>query len=97
MQIRTLPWSAPTGWLVRGAQDLMKAPGIAAFYGACFWGMALVLGAVFRNRPEYTMSIVSGCLLVGPFLAMGLYDVSRRLQRGDVPALAHSVTCWETS
>ncbi len=95
MQIRTLSSSAPAGWLVRGAQDLMKAPGIAAFYGACFWGMALVLGAVFRNRPEYTMSIVSGCLLVGPFLAMGLYDVSRRLQRGDAPALAHSVTCWD--
>lgn len=58
--------------------------------------MALVLGWVFRHKPEYTMSMASGCLLVGPFLAMGLYEVSRRLSRGLVPDLASSLTCWDT-
>ena len=94
--VRPLGWGAPWRWLARGAQDLIAHPGIALFYGFCFWFMALVLGWVFSSSPEYTMSIVSGCLLVGPFLAMGLYDVSRRRGRGETPALGHSITCWDS-
>jgi len=71
-------------------------PGISAFYGVSFCLMALVLGAVFRSRPEYTMSIASGCLLLGPFLAMGLYEVSRRREQGLAPELGDSLTCWES-
>ena len=95
-QVLSLGWGAPWRWLARGAQDLIAHPGIALFYGFCFWFMALVLGWVFSSSPEYTMSIVSGCLLVGPFLAMGLYDVSRRRGRGETPALGHSITCWDS-
>ena len=95
-QVQSLGWGAPWRWLARGAQDLWAHPGIGLFYGGCFWFMALVLGWVFRSSPEYTMSIISGCLLVGPFLAMGLYDVSRRRGRGETPALGHSITCWDS-
>lgn len=85
----------PLRWLRRGAGDLMAHPGIALFYGVAFTTMALVLGAVFRNSPEYTMTIASGCLLVGPFLAMGLYEVSRRRDEGLTPALGASIVCWD--
>ena len=61
----------PLRWLARGGRDLLATPGISLFYGCCFWLMAIVLGAVFRSKPEYVISIASGCLLVGPFLAMG--------------------------
>jgi uncharacterized membrane protein len=94
-RVRAIGLGAPLRWLARGAADLRAAPGIAAFYGVCFWAMAAVLAAVFRRSPEYTMTIVSGCLLVGPFLAMGLYEVSRRRERGEVPALGASLTCWD--
>jgi uncharacterized membrane protein len=87
---------APLHWLSRGWYDLRSQPGISAFYGVAFWTMALVLGAVFRSKPEYTMSIASGCLLVGPFLAMGLYEVSRRVEAGLQPQLGASVTCWDS-
>jgi uncharacterized membrane protein len=85
----------PLRWLARGAADLRAAPGIALFYGACFWSMAALLAAVFRHMPEYTMSFVSGCFLVGPFLAMGLYEVSRRREAGQPQSLAASLTCWD--
>ena len=93
--VAVLQWSDPWRWLALGWQDLRRAKAIALFYGLCFWMMALLLAAVFRNSPEYVISMASGCLLVGPFLAMGLYDVSRRHEQGRVPELAHSLTCWD--
>ncbi|WP_442881705.1 DUF2189 domain-containing protein [Comamonas sp.] len=87
--------TAPLHWLAAGWRDMQRAWSVSLFYGVCFWGMALVLGWVFNASPQYTMSIASGCLLVGPFLAMGLYDTSRRLELGLPPDLAQSITCWD--
>jgi uncharacterized membrane protein len=75
---------------------LAAHPGVSLFYGLAFWCMALILGAVFRSRPEFTMTIASGCLLVGPFLAMGLYEVSRRRELGLGADFVSSMTCWKT-
>jgi uncharacterized membrane protein len=94
-RIRVLGFADPFRWLVRGWQDMRQHPGIALFYGLCFWGMAQVLALVFKHQPEYTMSLVSGCLLVGPFLAMGLYEVSRKREQGEVPDMASSLMCWD--
>lgn len=95
-EIVVLKWSDPFRWLGRGWRDLTAEMGIGIFFGICFWMMALTLGMVFRNLPEYTLSIASGCLLVGPFLAMGLYEVSRRREHGMTPDLATSLTCWDS-
>ena len=94
--ILPLGFAAPFRWLLLGWRDLTAHMGIGVFYGMCFWAMGLTLAAVFRARPEYVMSLVSGCLLLGPFLAMGLYEVSRRRERGLTPDLASSLTCWDS-
>ena len=94
-EIVALGFADPFHWLRRGARDLQAEMGIALFYGVCFWAMALTLAAVFRYKPEYTLSIVSGCLLVGPFLTLGLYEVSRRREQGLLPDLGSSLTCWD--
>jgi uncharacterized membrane protein len=95
-EIVALGLADPFRWLARGARDMFHAKGIALFYGFFFWAMAMLLGAVFRNSPEYTMSFASGCLLVGPFMAMGLYEVSRRREQGLAPDLTYSLTCWDS-
>lgn len=95
-EVISLRWGDPFRWLARGWRDMTAEMGIAMFYGICFWTMGLTLGGVFRHMPEYTMSIASGCLLVGPFLAMGLYEVSRRRSQGLNPDLASSLTCWDS-
>lgn len=94
--IGRLDWRVPFRWLRLGARDLAVAKGVSLFYGVCFWLMAWVLGAVFRNHPEYAMAMASGCLLLGPFLALGLYEVSRRHEQGRVPTLGTSLTCWDS-
>ena len=94
--IRVLGFGAPLRWLRAGWGDMRAHPGISGFYGVAFWLMAVILAAVFRASPEYTMTMASGCLLVGPFLAMGLYEVSRRREASLVPDLASSITCWDS-
>jgi len=94
--INILGFFEPLNWLRAGWDDMRVSPAISAFYGVAFWLMAVILGVVFRASPEYTMSIASGCLLVGPFLAMGLYEVSRRREAGLTPDLMSSATCWKS-
>ena len=96
-EVAVLHWQDPVRWLALGWRDVRQAKGIAFFYGLCFWAMAVLLGVVFRNSPEYVISMASGCLLVGPFLAMGLYHVSRCHEAGRVPQLAQSLTCWRAN
>lgn len=96
LQIAALRPGDPFRWLAAGWRDLLAAKGIALFYGICFWLMAVVLGAVFRSAPEYATSLLSGCFLVGPFLAMGLYEASRRREQGLPQDLGASLTCWDS-
>ncbi|PIG09423.1 DUF2189 domain-containing protein [Comamonas sp. 26] len=96
LQIQRLRWTDPWQWLAQGLHDVRRAPGIALFYGLCFWGMARMMVWVFRASPEYVMSMASGCLLVGPFMAMGLYYVSKQLEQGKSPQLSESLTCWDS-
>lgn len=95
-EIAKLRLSDPLRWLMLGGRDLVAVRGISIFYGVCFWGMALLLGAVFRHKPEYAMSIASGCLLLGPFLAMGIYEISRQRESGRAIDLGASLICWNT-
>jgi uncharacterized membrane protein len=96
IEINPIRFSDPFRWLWLGLRDLVSQPWISLFYGFCFWLMALILLAVFKSNPEYTLSAVSGCLLIGPFLAMGLYDASMHLERGEIPSMGSSLTCWES-
>lgn len=94
--LQDIAWRDPLHWLAAGLQDLRASPGIGLFYGVCFWAMAFIVGTVFQRSPEYTLSFISGCFLVGPFLAMGLYDSSRRRESGLPKDFAASLVCWDT-
>jgi uncharacterized membrane protein len=91
--INLLHWSSPIKWLGLGWRDIKAHPLTSLFYGSPFWCMVLVLDAVFEFEPQYAMMAVTACLLLGPFVSMGLYDLSRREQN-----LANnfmgSLTCW---
>lgn len=93
----TLPLSAPRSWLARGWADFRRAPHIGLFYGAVFAGMGALLQVIFAHAPAYTLALSAGFLLVGPFLCMGLYETSRRLEQGDPPSFVASLLAWRDS
>ncbi|WP_332739479.1 DUF2189 domain-containing protein [Hydrogenophaga sp.] len=84
----------PLHWLRLGWADFVRSPRIGLFYGLCFFLMGHALLAVFRAAPAYVLALSAGFLLMGPFLCLGLYDVSRALQNGQRPSLRASLLAW---
>jgi uncharacterized membrane protein len=58
--------------------------------------MGWLLMKVYESAPAYTLALSAGFLLSGPFLCMGLYQVSRHLERGEKPDLGDSLTAWDS-
>ena len=93
--LRPLGPGDPLRWIVSGWHDFTRAPAIGLFYGACFVGMGWALQKVFETAPAYVLALAAGFLLVGPFMCLGLYRVSERLERGERPDLASSLLAWQ--
>jgi len=93
-RVRNIDFDAPFRWLSRGLDDLKASPGPSLFYGACFALMGFLVSLVFRHAYAYVSALVSGFLLVGPFVALGLYELSRRNEVGEPLHLGPSMTAW---
>ena len=95
LQLRPLTLGSPLRWLAAGWRDFVRCPGIGLFYGACFMAMGWLLMAVFEHAPAYVLALSAGFLLTGPFFCLGLYQASRRLERGETPDLGNSLLAWD--
>jgi uncharacterized membrane protein len=92
--LRPLTLADPLRWLAAGWRDFTRHPGIGAFYGLCFMVMGWLLLKVFEQAPAWTLALSAGFLLMGPFVCMGLYQVSRRDERGEPVSWIDSLTAW---
>lgn len=83
-ECRALPTLAALGWLRLGWQDMRRAPWQSLGYGLIMvlvsWGITL-LTWYWGNLGLY-LGLVSGFVFLGPWLALTLYAISLRLQRG---------------
>lgn len=95
--VRTVALNAPFGWLALGWRDLLAAPAASLFYGIAFALMGWLIHLVFQHMVELTSALTAGFLLLGPFLATGLYDISRRRQRGEPVALSRTLSAWRSN
>jgi uncharacterized membrane protein len=94
--LRRLRFADPLRWLLLGWRDFTRAPLIGLFYGGCFMVMGWALLKVFEHAPAYTLALSAGFLLLGPFLCLGLYRVSQRLESGQQPDFGDSLLAWDT-
>lgn len=82
---RHLPLTAVFDWLVAGWRDLWIRPGISLLYGvgitaACAFSVWAMLEFGWAH---ILFPALSGLLIVGPALAFGLYEKSRRIRVGE--------------
>ena len=90
---RRLEWNAAFRWLRCGWSDLTAAPRQSLSYGLLM--LAISYGITwatwrFGNIGLY-LGLVSGFVFVGPWLALTLYAISRRLERQQPVSLRRSL------
>jgi uncharacterized membrane protein len=73
-------------WLKRGWDDLWNHPGISLLYGVVVFVVSWVVvsSLFFFHLTAYLFPALAGFLIVGPVLAVGLYDKSRLIENGEV-------------
>ena len=82
---RGLPRAAALDWLAAGWRDFRTNPLPSLLYGLAVFAVSiLVVAGMFRYEVDYFFfPALSGFLVLGPLIAAGLYEKSRRLERGE--------------
>ncbi|SOC30176.1 DUF2189 domain-containing protein [Thalassospira xiamenensis] len=75
---KDLPVSTAFVWLSAGWRDFKHSPGFSIFYGIGVWlvSVLLLVGMFLFNYDYILLPVLSGFLIVGPVIAVGLYQKS---------------------
>jgi len=82
---RYLKPAAAFGWLSHGWRDFANRPGPSLAYGmAVFLVSAAIVVGLFRLELDYILfPALAGFMVVGPLIAIGLYEKSRAIEAGE--------------
>lgn len=81
-QIRHVGPDRPLQWLLMGWTDMRTHLGASLTYGIFFALLGYLILTYASNRPYLFTAAISGFFLVGPIVAAGLYEISRRAESG---------------
>lgn len=86
---RHLPRGAGFAWLAAGWSDLKAVPAPSLVYGLAIFlvSIGIVVGLFALGWDYILFPALAGFMVVGPILATGLYEKSRRLAQGEPVSL----------
>jgi len=95
-RIRQVPLDQAWVWLAAGWRDFLAAPANSLVFGvvAVVAGWAATALLLWADLPYLVLPLSAGFFFIGPFMAVGLYEISRRLGRGLPVDLASTVGAW---
>ena len=95
-RIRRVAVDRPWMWLAAGWRDLLAAPLCSLAIGAAtvMAGWLAVALLLWVDLPFLVLPFSAGFFFVGPFLAVGLYEISRRLEAGLVVDVESTLLAW---
>jgi uncharacterized membrane protein len=98
LPVRKVGVDEPWEWLLAGWSDLRRAPAVSLAYGVVFVVISflLTLGLWLVDLFYLVLPLAAGFMFVGPVIAVGLYEVSRRLERGQPVTLGATLAAWRT-
>lgn len=83
LSIQQVAPNAPLQWLAQGWSTLTKTPFISLFYGALCALAGFAALTLSQAMPGFTLKFLIVLLLLGPFLAAGLYVTARQHLAGE--------------
>lgn len=83
LSIQRVASNAPLQWLAHGWSTLVKTPFVSLFYGSLCALAGFGALTMSRAMPGLTLKFLIALLLLGPFLAAGLYVTARRHLAGE--------------
>jgi uncharacterized membrane protein len=88
----TEPWQ----WLARGWSDLRQSRWISLSYGLLFVviGYAVTIGVYQLGYYYLIWPLSAGFVLVAPVFAVGIYEISRRIEAGETLHFIDALTSW---
>lgn len=92
--VREVSPQAILRWLALGWQDMLRAGAPSLLHGIIVSTVSLTILAITFLYWELLPGAVSGFVLIGPFLATGLYALSRRLEQGKSTSFADAIGAW---
>ncbi len=92
--IHTVTMEHPWKWLEAGWRDITKTPISSILYGLIFVVMGYNITAMLGTEFHMALTLATGFLLVGPFVAIGLYELSRRTEENMPNGLGYALTAW---
>ncbi len=94
LPVRRIDIGRPFAWLRLGWQDFTRAFGPSVLHGFVVMMGGLTILTVALHAWPILPGAFSGFVLIGPILATGLYELSRRRALGEKPRLAHATNAW---
>jgi uncharacterized membrane protein len=94
LPVREVALGAPFRWLALGWRDFTRAFGPSVLHGVIVTVAGLAIATIALRFWPILPGAFSGFVLVAPILATGLYELSRRLERGERPNLAQAMDAW---
>lgn len=83
-KVRSFTFAEVVAAAGRGMQDFRSAGLTSALFGIAYaiGGIIVILTAAWSDLTWISYPLATGFALIGPFAAVGLYDISRRLEAG---------------
>jgi len=91
LAVKVATWEDLAAAIRAGARDLRERPALSLFFGIVYAAIGIVLFLGFTVLDQFWIVLAAGAgfPLVAPFLAAGLYEISRTQMNGErVPASA---------
>ena len=93
LRVRSIAFDAPWDWLGAGWRDMWAAPHVSVTYGVIFavLSVGLTMGLIWFGLQSLVLALGGGFMLIAPLFAVGLYETSRRLGKGESVTFADGI------
>lgn len=94
-KIRKVDADAPMRWLDKGVNDYKEMLVPSTLMGLVYVIVGIIMLSISWSYPLFMTTLAAGFLIIGPLVAVGFYNMSMELEKGNKPdMLAGTMMGW---